>query len=143
MKNNFYHEKGDVMICKHESVLKILKKGDGHTTCLVLHYKPDGSIAPTCIICPDCQKHVDWKVQEAMLAGFVKKAMLGFRVYLDETEFEGLEKYRELTDEEIEEARFMMTHDGRLVRDESYINYDTGKLIRYVRTPKDVYAVPR
>lgn len=63
-------------MCKHESVLKILKEGGGHTRCLALHYKPDGSFAPACIICPDCRKHVDWKAQEAMLGGLVKKARL-------------------------------------------------------------------
>lgn len=68
-----------------------------------------------------------------------KKAS-GFRVILD-SGYEDDER-RELTDSEVEAARFLMDHTGALVRDESYIGED-GEIVHYLRHPKDVRIVPR
>ncbi len=54
-------------MCKHEAVLEILQIGKGRCECLVAHYKPDGSNAPACIVCPDCNKYVSWSEQDELL----------------------------------------------------------------------------
>lgn len=64
----------------------------------------------------------------------------GFKVILDSGDEDG--ERRELTDEEVKEARFLMDHTGALVRDESYVGED-GEIVRYLRHPKDVCIVPR
>lgn len=54
--------------CTHKAVLEILLgENDDFWNCLVGHFKEDGSKAPQCIRCSDCNRWVGWEIQEAML----------------------------------------------------------------------------
>jgi len=53
--------------CKHEKILKAFRDNSGdYWECLVGHYKEDGSAAPACIQCPDCNEYIGWQEQAEM-----------------------------------------------------------------------------